>query len=89
MAKKRKTRQEKRIADLRHTFVNQTIVNTFESKLPTVKIERTQPVSYASYPYLIKDLSKTITLTAAIIGTQIILFFILRSHLIKIPGLSY
>lgn len=91
MAKKRKTREQKQIADLRHNFIHQTVVNTFEARSSSTQILEKKPVtvSYLSYPYLVKDLSKTFILTASIIGIQILLFISLKTHLIKIPGISY
>ncbi|KKS10890.1 MAG: hypothetical protein UU67_C0093G0003 [Candidatus Daviesbacteria bacterium GW2011_GWB1_41_5] len=91
MAKKRKTREQKQIADLRHNFIHQTVVNTFEARPAFPKISEKKPVttSYLAYPYLAKDLTKTFLLTASIIGVQILLFISLKTHIIKIPGISY
>ncbi len=91
MAKKRKTREDKKLADLRHTFTHQNILNTLETKSSFTKISAKKPTitTYSSYPYLAKDLTKTFILTASIIGVQILLFISLKTHLIKIPGISY
>lgn len=91
MAKKRKTRQDKKLADLRHTFTHQNILNTLETKPSFTKIAIKKPTitTYSSYPYLAKDLTKTFILTASIIGAQILLFISLKTHLLKIPGISY
>ncbi len=91
MAKKRKTREQKKLADLRHTFTHQAILNTFETKPVFPKISEKKPViaTYSVYPYLVKDLTKTFVLTASIIGVQILLFISLKTHLLKIPGISY
>lgn len=96
MAKKRKTLEKKKLADLRHTFTH-TIVNQpyFEAKNQIkldnlVKLkEREKIISDNKYPYLVKDLSKTGALTTAILTFQIILFFLLKNHILQIPGLSY
>ena len=90
MAKTRKTREQKRLSDLRHNFKHQIVNNTFDVKVSSVKIATNlSSVTHASYPYLVKDLTKTITLTAAIVAVQIILFTILKNHIIIIPNLTY
>ena len=90
MAKNRKTREQKKLSDLRHNFKHQIVNNTFEVKTSSIKIETKTPSAiHTLYPYLIKDLTKTLTLTTAIIAVQIILFAILKNHLITIPNLIY
>ena len=96
MAKRRKTREQKKLADLRHNFTHSFVQNVHSEaniKLETkenANISKTQPAtSLNEYPYLLKDLSKTGILTALILGFQIILFFLLKNHTLKIPGLIY
>lgn len=90
MAKKRKTRQQKKLADLRHNFQHQTIDYTFEVKPPSTKIEsKLESETAIAHPYLIKDLTKTVSLTGFIIGAQLFLFLLLKFHIIKIFGLTY
>ena len=96
MAKKKKTREQKILADSRHNFSH-----TFTSQAPfTGKIQaqitspiltqRTQnTVVLNQYPYLVKDLTKTAILTAGIFVFQIILWTLLRNHVLLIPGISY
>jgi hypothetical protein len=96
MAKKRKTREQKILADARHNFSH-----TLTGQTPlTVKIQtqitpsiltQNAPkiVALNQYPYLIKDLSKTALLTLGIFIFQIILFTLLRNHVLIIPGISY
>ena len=97
MAKERKTRDQKKLADLRHTFKHVEVGQA----LPAAKTQ-TLPISTISlpykpkasilvnqYPYLIKDLSKTGILTLAILAFQIILFISLKNHVLTIPGVSY
>lgn len=97
MAKKRKTREQKKLADQRHNFIHSlakhshseakiTLENK-ESIKPLIKQER--PVAINEYPYLVKDLSKTTLLTGAILTFQLILFFLLKNHIFTIPGLIY
>lgn len=90
MAKKRKTREQKQISDSRHNFEHKLILNSFQAKPSSNKNTTTVVVKSENlYPFLAKDLTKTFALSATIIAAQIVLFFILKSHLIKIPGLTY
>ncbi len=105
MAKRKKTRQQKIIADLRRQInASQTKSAPFEEKiekreqslslslnLPKLKLsEKKQPVStFTNTSYLIKDLQKTAILTTSIVAFQLILLFILKSHIITLNGLIY
>jgi hypothetical protein len=94
MAKKRKTREQKKLADARHIFTHvknvvapsssnskQVILPKFEAKTTTI--------SANAYPFLKKDLSKTAILTLGILAFQAILFLTLKNHVFAIPGLNY
>ena len=97
MAKKRKTRDQKKLADLHHKFVHTLTSQT----PPAVKIQipvkhpislqsrPNQSISTNKYPYLIKDLSKTGILTVGILAFQIVLFILLKNHIATIPGIGY
>jgi len=98
MAKQRKTREQKKLADLRHNFTHPLASQI----LPAAKIQiqpkdlirpsakPNQPISSTNkYPYLIKDLSKTGILTLGIIAFQIILFTLFKNHTLSIPGIVY
>lgn len=90
MAKHKKTREQKKLSDLRHNFKHQIVNNTFEVKASSVKNSENSPLTtHTNYPYLVKDLTKTLTLTTAIISAQLVLFAILKNHIITIPNLSY
>lgn len=97
MAKRRKTRKDKKLADMRHNFTH-SILNQahFETKISiqpkTISqslITKSVVTSSNAYPFLIKDLSKTAMLTLSILAFQIVLFFLLRNHIFVIPGLAY
>lgn len=106
MAKKKKTRQQKIIADLRRQIsasqpesnlvIEKKIekkeqVSSFnlkESYLPEKK-QSVSTYSLVNTSYLIKDLRKTTVLTLSIIAAQLILLFILRSHMFVLNGLIY
>jgi len=96
MAKKRKTREQKILADLRHnfrhTFISQApLAGKIQAQIPpSIITQRTEKtVALNSYPYLIKDLTKTAILTLGIFVSQIILFTLLKNHVLIIPGIGY
>ena len=97
MAKRRKTREQKKIADLRHSFTHSLVKSNdseakivLQNKKNIIPLIKSQPLAYINeYPYLIKDLSKTGLVTSLILGFQVILFFLLKNHTLKIPGLIY
>ena len=98
MAKHRKTRKEKEIADSRHNFTHNFVSQVpFQVKFDNPKQSKSQDkinvkpqeISTSAYSYLIKDLSKTAMLTGAILAFQIILFFLFQHHVLSIPGLNY
>ncbi len=90
MAKHRKTRKEKKLADKRHNFVHQTVNYTpFTAELTSTKIPQVKTITAAQYPYLARDLTKTFVLSGVIIAAQITLFILLKKHIILIPGLLY
>lgn len=97
MAKKRKTRKDKILSDLHRktsykvdvtSFASPIIKNTPETKTITVS-PKVQKSNIDKYPYLIKDISRTGVVTASIIAFQILLFIILKFHVLKLPGISY
>lgn len=101
MAKKKKTRQQKIVADLKRELVKKTLSSQNDQvvKLDTPKeilpkkeflakpVEKKDNAT--NYNYLIRDLRKTALLTTSIIALQIILFFILTNKILVLPGLSY
>ena len=96
MAKKRKTREQKILADLRHnfrhTFISQApLAEKIQAQItPSIITQRAQKtVALNAYPYLVKDLTKTAILTLSIFVFQIILFTLLRNHVLIIPGIGY
>jgi hypothetical protein len=105
MAKKKKTRQQKIIADLRRQInASQEKSAPVEKKierhekpvspsltLPVVNLnERKQTSStFTNISYLIKDLRKTAILTTSIVACQLILLFILKNHVVTLSGLIY
>jgi len=86
MAKHRKTRQEKMIADQRHVLYHLETASPTQSEKPRTKqesykleIPTTSPkVITQSYAYVTADLKKTGLVTAAIIIAQIFLFIIIN-----------
>ena len=99
MAKKRKTREQKILADLRHSFQHNSISvaplagkteTTFSTNAPSVVRGKTaSTTTLTAYPYLAKDLAKTAILTLAIFAFQIILLALLKNHILIVPGIGY
>jgi hypothetical protein len=101
MAKKKKTRQQKIIADLRrHSLesLSQKVpiikadapqVAVKETTLKTEIVKTENKDNNVSYSYLIHDLKKTAFLTTSIIALQIVLYFTLTHKILVLPGLSY
>lgn len=85
MAKHKKTRKQKIIADYRHS------VYTLENKNLTTPTPAVAPVviNVNSYSYVINDVVKTGALTSFIIAGELILFFLLKNHIITLPKISY
>lgn len=83
MAKHRKTRQEKMIADQRHvsyhleTDTAQVSVPSEKKDSFTLDLPEKRPQAI-SYSYVSKDLRKTAAVTASIIIAQIFLFIVLN-----------
>jgi hypothetical protein len=96
MAKKKKTREQKILADSRHNF-NHTftshvpLTGKIQAQIaPSIITKRAQETtSLSAYPYLAKDLTKTAILTLGIFIFQITLFTLLKNHALIIPGISY
>jgi hypothetical protein len=102
---KRKTRQQKIIADLRRQInASQTKSAPLEKKfekheqptspslnLPKLNISpKKQSIStFTNTSYLVKDLRKTIILTTSIVAVQLILLLILKNHILTFNGLIY
>ena len=93
MAKRRKTREQKKVADFRHNVHHSPVSYTFEKNTKTPKIEPSRPTqtptTLSAYPFLVKDLTKTFILTTIIMSAQVVIFFMLKNHTIVIPGLTY
>jgi hypothetical protein len=96
MANKRKTREQKILAEKRHnfthTFTSQTpLAVRIPTPISSIALAKNAPKATAlnEYPYLIKDISKTALLTLGIFAFQIILFTLLKNHVLIIPGISY
>jgi hypothetical protein len=87
MAKKRKTKAHKKLADQRHVFQHQYTPPVFEiDPSPTINTSSTETTAY---PYLAKDLTKTVLISSVIVAAQLLLFLILKNNIITIPGITY
>jgi hypothetical protein len=89
MVKVRKSREQKIKAQLRHfdyhyeVPTHQVDKNTTIVQAPSMRSEAT------SYPYLKNDLLKTVVVTGAILGFQMLAFILLKNNIISIPGTGY
>ena len=86
MSKHKKTRKEKIIADYR----NQVYILKNTDILP-VNSTITTTISNNAYfnSHILRDVMKTGILTAFIITAQIVLFFLLKRHIIILPMVNY
>jgi len=86
-AKHKKTRKEKIIADYRHQVYSLENKNISSSvNINSAKISRNDEHSYS---YVLHDISKTLVITLTLIGLQIILFFLVKKHIISLSIVSY
>ena len=84
--KHKKTRKEKIIADYRHqvyTLNNKDV--TPNSPATTIAISENP---YANI-HILRDVLKTGILSLCIVAAQIILFFLLKRHVITLPFVNY
>jgi hypothetical protein len=91
MAKKKKTRQEKIKADLRHQLPQAPV---YVVSQPTEKVQAGTPIyiessTLSTHSYFARDLQKTIFLTLSVLAGQIVLFYFLQNHVIKLPFITY
>jgi len=96
MGKKRKTYKEKIIADLRRKLYSQDSqkANSLEAKEPKIMLDvpyhtATVTVPINSHIYLSKDIFKTGILTGAILFLQLVLYFLLKNHVLVLPMVRY
>lgn len=102
---KRKTRQQKIIADLRRKVqLNQSIhasetssigreipeeIKTFTFTAPQNTTYNQKSSAFTTSALLLPDLQKTGIVTSAIIIGEVILFFLLKQHILVIPMVNY
>jgi hypothetical protein len=98
---KRKTRQQKVIADLRRQVYatkleNFSIEKPLEKKSESVNLPKisfaaknTTSIGLVNINFLVKDLQKTLILTLSIIAVQLILLAVLKNHIFVLNGLIY
>jgi hypothetical protein len=86
MTRHKKTRQEKIIADYRHQVY---ILKNNNAPLnnSTVAIAVNGNSDFTAN--ILRDVLKTTILTCAIVALQIVLFFLLKRHIITLPIVKY
>ena len=89
MGKRRKTYKEKVIADLRRK------VYSLEAQKPS-KTMHNMPMSttattvtISSHAFLTRDIFKTGILTGIIVLIQLILYFLMKNHILTLPMVKY
>jgi len=86
MTRHKKTRQEKIIADYRHqVYVLKN--NSVPLNNSTVAITVNENSDLTAN--ILRDVLKTTILTCAIVALQIVLFFLLKRHIITLPIVKY
>lgn len=86
MTKHKKTRKEKIIADYRHqVYVLKSEDVSLSSRPTTIAISVNPYLS----THVLRDVLKTGILTCFIIALQIILFVLLKNHIITLPIVKY
>lgn len=96
MAKRKKTRQQKIIADLRRklqmekrSVSSEMILDVKHGKDIPVKTSQDVKPALSKYPYLMHDLYKTGILTGGIIIAQLVLLFLLKNYIVVLPMVRY
>jgi hypothetical protein len=100
MSKRKKTREQKIIADLHRKLQSQSVSGSASSRhvyspssAYTYKTQTTgaiKPIAVMTdFSYIKHDLIKTTLVTCAIVLFQLALFHLLRSHIIMIPMVRY
>ena len=86
MSKHKKTRKEKIVADYRHQVY---ILENKNIPLNNPPVATIVHESAHFNTYALKDILKTGILTCSIVAAQIVLFLLLKRHIILIPNLNY
>jgi hypothetical protein len=99
MPKKRKTRKQKIQANMRPSTLEKTDTPLVQQETQSIKISEKFSLTHkpgvyntnisTSHAYLIPELRKTALLSAGIIIAEILLFFLLRNHIIVLSSLPY
>lgn len=83
MSKHRKTRKEKKLADqnreMAYTFVSQSERTISIPKITTIY----------THKYLKQDLLKTVILATSLIIIQLLILFMLKTHILKLPMANF
>lgn len=84
MAKKKKTKEEKILADKRRIIQNESLYSlpleslTIQEKQPFAPVRQTVVIATSSYKYLAHDLRKTAVFTSIIVTIELILKFLIK-----------
>lgn len=88
MSKKRRTKKEKIIAQVRRESQPQftySLNTSLPEKQEVIQTTLVSPKNTHDYSYVLKDVKKTILITACILAFNTIVYFVLQSHIVSIP----
>ena len=104
MSKRKKTREQKIISDLRRKITlsrqpnqiktstqdvnSETPQKAFTFSIPSIMPQKNNVQSSTIYPYLFSDLRKTTALTGLILCVELLLFFLMKNHLLTLFSLG-
>ena len=106
MSKRRKTRQQKMVADLRRQVASSSLTQPISIQhTPSLHIEKHESSRSISIPttsykptsqstlidsrILKRDLYKTTLLSGTLLLVEVFLYFLLKSHILKLPFIAY
>ncbi|MEX2013069.1 MAG: hypothetical protein WD967_01560 [Candidatus Levyibacteriota bacterium] len=88
MAKRKKTLEQKKLADMHRQVYS--LNNYSPAASPRKEVQNTHHESQLTIAsYLKRDILKTTILTASILSFQILLFILLKNNIVKVPFISY
>ncbi len=89
MAKKRKTREEKIATSEKRQFSPQQITYSFPSASPTSPLIPIAKQHAQTTTHTPLDLQKTFSISLTLIVLELILYFLLHHHILKLPFAQY
>ena len=88
MAKRKKTLEQKKLADMHrqvYSLNNYSPTPSVKKAVPNIQ----QAPQLTTISYLKHDIIKTSILTASILASQVLLFILLKNNIVRVPFVSY